>query len=219
MRSIALSLLLAACALHSHAQTDENNRDKRKLVRADKATPDKSRPVALYIGLSTGINNNTGVFGIHADVPVAPNVSVDGGFGSSSWGRKFELGAKYYLKQDYRGWAFGGGLTHSSGTRHFDMNLETTSGTQEFVSMSLRPLNNVFIAAYNYWLVGRRANRMYVELGLSRSISEDRKFIQYTGSPITDRSRTVINLLSPGGLIVAFGFDLGIHKAARITKE
>jgi hypothetical protein len=206
MNKLILIILLANINLQSYAQQD--NFPKKETH--DKVTNRKSVSPVLFINVSTGINNNTGLIGASVEVPVVKHLTVEGGFGISSWGSKLTASVRYYLKNNFKGWAFGAGLTHNSGLKNFQDNLETVYGTTESVTLDLHPRTNVFAAAYKYWRLGKRANRVYLELGYSVSVSGGNKFDQTSGTPISSNSENVINIISPGGPIVGFGFSFGI---------
>src|SRR4051812_35469650 len=42
----------------------------------------------IYLGVGTGINGNSGLLGINADISIIDAVSVSAGVGLSSWGNK-----------------------------------------------------------------------------------------------------------------------------------
>ncbi len=203
MKKTGLLLPILMLALNVFAQSGS----------AEKAPPAKGgyngskarNNTKLYIATSTGLNNTTGIIGVLADVPVAPAMSVEGGLGISDWGYKFTAGAKYYFKPNYLGWAVGAGLTHNGGLRHFHNTMETIYGTTEPVILDLKPQTNFYAAAFSYVNLGRK-HRFYTMLGWSVPLTGD-TFHQESGSAISKQSKRVINILSPGGLVVAIGFS------------
>lgn len=54
----------------------------------------------VYLGLSTGINNQTGLIGLNLDVPVTEYLSLGSGVGISSWGYKTYFEGRFYFKND-----------------------------------------------------------------------------------------------------------------------
>ena len=208
MKKIILSLLIVFVGLSAKAQQDNfPKKETHGKTRHGKST---HRPI-FYINISTGINNNTGFIGASAEVPVAGHFSVEGGAGISTWGSKLTASCKYYLNDNFKGWAFGAGFTYNTGLSNFQDNLETIYGTTETVTLDLHSRANIFAAAYKYWRLGKRANRIYMELGYSIPVSGGDKFVQTSGDPISSNSTKAINLIAPGGLIVGFGFSFGVH--------
>ena len=209
MKQLPLVFLIAIYALNANAQ------QRGGIVKGHpgyKNKRHKSCPV-FYITTGTGINNNTGLLGVNFDKPVAKSVSVAGGLGISSWGYKFFVGGSYYLKPCHRGWAFGGGLTYNTGIHDYQQNnVETVYGTKETVQLELHPQANVFVAAYHYWSIGKRSNRLFAEIGWSQRVTTGYKFTQTYGSPISKTSADVYNLISPGGPIIGAGFSFGSYR-------
>ncbi len=205
MKQLTATLLALLFCAHSFAQDGSEKPNYKKEKRES-----SNRPPVLYITPSTGINNNTGLVGVSLDVPVTQKVSIEGGAGLSTWGDKLYIGGKYFLQPGHRGWAFGVGLTYNTGISNYQPTLETIYNTNEVVQLDLHPQTNVFLAAYRYWKLGRRANRIYLELGWSVALSGNR-FDQTAGDQISDNANNEMNLLAPGGLIVGCGFSFGVH--------
>jgi hypothetical protein len=208
MKKIIFTLLVASAASQVLAQQDDqSNHESHRSKREHQY----SKSPLLYIGTSTGINNNTGLIGVNVDVPIIDQVTVEGGVGISSWGTKVEVCGKYYLDSYRQGWAFGGGITHNSGLSNYTSSLETIYGTTEQVTLDLHPQTNLFLAAFRYWHLGHKANRVFLELGYSARLTGSNRFDQTTGDEISSRSTAVMNLISPGGVIIGFGFSFGIY--------
>lgn len=177
--------------------------------RFDAPVKKRSRCSKVYFDLSTGINNNGGLLGVGADFHVSTDFSVNAGVGLlSSWGYKAYLGGKCYLRPCHRGWALGGGGTYSTGIPSYVTKAPTISGQDEFVELKLLPQVNVFAAAYKYWNLGRNKNRMYLQLGISVPVTQE-KFRQVSGSQITSDYAAVMRFIAPHGLIVGLGFCFG----------
>ena len=215
MKRIVMMVVGCLLSMHLLAQDyDEPVKNKKeKPPKKEIEKPKILRPLrcpGAYLGVSTGINNNTGLIGIDIDVPVDKFVSIDGGAGIGSWGYKLALGAKYYLQPCQRGWAFGGGLTYSTGLGNYQQDMETINGT-ETVSLNLHPQTNLFLAAYRYWSLGKRYNRFFLELGYSVSLTGGDKYDEVIGDPLSDNSKTTMRLISPGGIIIGAGFSFGLN--------
>ena len=208
MKKIILLLSLALLSLSMFAQSTDGS--ERKPAKKEKNKVRTGKCPSFFIALSTGWNNNTGILGVNAEVPVSQHFSVDGGLGLSTWGEKLYGGAKYFLKPCHFGWAFGSGLTCSTGLKNFDDNLPTIDGSTEPVELQLNPQVNLMLAAYRYWALGRNKSRFYVELGYSVALNGSNRFTQTAGTPIDDVATETLKILSPGGIIVAIGFSFGV---------
>jgi len=169
----------------------------------------QSCPMA-YIGLSTGINNETGLLGFNIDIPVLSSLSIGAGAGLSSWGTKVYGEVRYYLAPCQRGWAFGAGITHNTGLSNFNTQMETISNTQEPVVLNLNPQSNAFIKVYRFWNLGRAKNRFYTAFGWSVPITTP-SYDQLAGEPLSQNSINEMKILEPGGLVLSLGFSFGLH--------
>ena len=206
MKKISLSLyvcLLSLCAFAQQGMPDGENKNAKRESREGHS--------GAYFNLSTGINNNGGAIGLGLEVPVAKQVSVEAGVGEGTWGYKMYACGKYYLAPNLKGWAFGPGITYSTGGSDFTTNLETIHATSEKVTMHLDPMTNIFVSAYRNWRLGRNYNRFYLQLGWSVALSTP-EFYQTVGYPITNNSVKVMKFIAPGGLIAAVGFSFGGKK-------
>ncbi len=217
MKKTMLTLFVVLLSFSAFAQAYDVSvyqRNKASTKHLDSTKRRIQRPShcpSSYISLGTGINNNTGLLGVSFDVPIVRYASIEGGAGISSWGYKIAISGKYYLDACHRGWAFGGGVTYNTGLKNYQQNLETVTGNVEQVSLTLNPQTNAFLAVHRYWNLGKQYNRIYLELGYSVPLSYGNKYTQISGYPLSDNSKTTMNLISPGGLIIGFGFSFGIN--------
>ena len=213
MKKTILSLLAVIACLQSFAQSPVGG----NAPDPEKATAGRRREshAPLYINLSTGLNSNAGIIGLGLEIPVSDHISLEGGLGISSWGYKAYACGKYYIHPDFKGWAFGPGITYNSGLDRFTTNLETAYGSTETVELHLDPQANLFLAAYRNWRLGRQSNRIFLQLGLSMPVTGV-SFWQTGGTPISRNAESVTRFIAPGGLIVAVGFSFGAggHKDA-----
>jgi hypothetical protein len=162
-----------------------------------------------YIGFSMGFNNPGGILGFDIDIPIVKSVSIGGGFGSSTWGNKIYLDARYYLHPCQRGLAFGAGITHNTGSSTYKTNTDTYGG-REKVTLKLDPQTNMFIGAYYFWTLGKKYNRFYAQLGYSVPFTSC-SYTELAGDPLTEKGDRRIRNISPGGMMAGFGFSFGVH--------
>jgi hypothetical protein len=211
-----ISILVLSAATFSTSLAQDNATPTYKNDRPHKHNVYSNSISPIYITVSTGINNNTGVVGVGLEVPVTKQLSVEGGVGASTWGTKVYGGGKYYLRPGHRGWAFGAGITYNSGIATFNETLATINDDNEPVTLDLKPQVNLFLAAYQYFRLGRGNNRFYLEYGFSVPMSGGDKFDQTGGTEITSSSASAVRFLSPGGIIVAAGFSFGPRPKQRL---
>jgi hypothetical protein len=203
MRKLIAAGLLILTSTGAFAQNDDNgysDGSQRKMY---------ARCSKLYIDLGTGLNANTGLLGGGVDYHVAKDISINAGLGLlSSWGNKFYIGGKGYLKPCHKDWAFGGGLTYNTGLSKYTSTQETIYGTNEEVTLDLLPQTCVYLSAFKYWKLGHKGNRFYMQLGWSRSMNAQ-KFKQISGTPVSSNSAAITRFISPGGLVFGLGFSFG----------
>lgn len=162
----------------------------------------------FYLGISSGINNHSGIIGLNFDVPVTTQFSLGTGVGLSSWGYKAYGEGRFYFKECNRGWALGAAFTYNTGLQNIAVEMPTTIGTTEVV-MDWEPSPNVAVSAYHFFNLGRGGHRFYLQLGWSQSIVST-PYVVTSGHTLTSDGVTAMNLLSPGGLIFGFGFSFGL---------
>lgn len=195
---LAICSFLCASAQEDHVVTEPGYRIKKQ-----------ARCPKVLIDLSTGFNNNGGILGVGADYHFLSDVSVHGGVGIiTSWGNKFYLGVKCHMRPCHVGWAFGGGVSYSTGLSESVEELPTISGNDEMVKLRYLPQTNIFGAAYRSWYVGRNRNRVYMQIGYSAPMTT-KKYEQLTGTLLTKEASRAVRTTSPGGLILGFGFSIG----------
>ncbi len=165
----------------------------------------------VYLNLAAGFNMSTGIIGIGADVPVAEFVTVGAGLGISTWGSKYTVGAKYFFKPCQLGWGLGGGLTYNGGLPGYTADMESIYGVTQHVKLDLLPITSFYFAGYRYVSLGKGNSRFYATLGWSVPLTSP-KFRQTDGDPISDKSKTVLNIISPGGLVGGIGFAFGLGR-------
>lgn len=179
--------------------------------KSDKKESNTKPPSKFYIGTSTGFNNQSGILGLNLELPVAYNVSIGTGIGTSTWGGKTYLEARYYFQPGFKGWAIGAGITHSSGLDEFKTKLPTLNngGNNEDVTLHLQQKTNMFVAGYRMWKLGRNHNRFYVQAGYSVSLSAT-KYTVTSGEILTKDGDRTVKVISPGGLIAVVGFSFAL---------
>lgn len=217
MKKLVLSLSVLLCSLAAIAQDYPGNNEQGLKPMGDKSRSRRREgPCSkVFLDLSTGLNNNGGLLGVGMDIHVADQVSINGGIGLlSTWGYKFYAGGKYFFKPSHTGWAIGGGLTYNTGRADVNMDLETIYLNKQTVVITMEPQLNFYASAYKYWSVGRKSNRMFLQLGLSAPLTQH-KYTQLAGAPISKDSGDALRLISPGGLIVGLGFSFGLHSSGR----
>jgi hypothetical protein len=203
---LLLPLLALACTA---AAQDSQQRDFPKPSRTGEERSGACPRV--YLGLSTGINNNNGLIGINADVRVADAFSVGGGAGLGSWGFKFYGEGRYYFAPCNRGWAVAGGLTYSTGGDEITLNTETKYHGKQDVVLELEPKTNLALSAYRFWTLGKKYNRIHLQLGWSVPLTATDYTVR-NGYELADVSERALRMTSPGGLILGFGFSFGLGK-------
>lgn len=164
----------------------------------------------FYLGISTGINNQSGLVGVNFDIPVTSQFSLGTGLGLSSWGLKTYAEGRFYFRECNRGWALGAGITYNTGLENISTDLPTTTGTKS-VLMDWEPSTNAMLSGYHFFNLGRGGHRFYLQLGYSYRLDDN---IYTIKSPdiLTADGKTAMDIVKPGGVIFAFGFSFGLGR-------
>jgi hypothetical protein len=161
-----------------------------------------------FITLGTGINSNYGLAGIGVDFKIIEKLqgSVSGGIGS--WGFKSAAELRYFYSGCMqKGSAFAFGLAYASGLPEMETELETTTEESEMVTLELGAQTNVQLSWYKAYAI-KEHHRFFFQVGYSFPVSG----VSYTvksGETLSDVSKTTMNMLAPGGVLVATGFGFG----------
>jgi hypothetical protein len=192
-RKLSLVVLLVATFCSLYAQK------KSTTVTADNA--DEKR--RSYIGLSSGINNISGMGGITFETPFSNNFSAKIGAGFGGWGVKLGVAAKYY-KQYAKSWSFGLGYSTASGSKELSLQLSKASSpdiTQD-IKMKLERAHMLDLVAGKSWGNKVKFNLEFgyaIQVGGGAFETIDRSVV------LSEASTSTLNLLSPKGLILGLG--------------
>lgn len=167
------------------------------------ATTEKPVKIKRYMGLSGGINNSAGMLGFEYERCLAPQYSISGGVGASTWGVKFYVEGRYYRRASRLGWAFGAGFTMASGVNNLAMSGGKTQGNT-FSEVKLYPQYNFFPSATYFWRIGRHSSRGFLRLGYSVRVSDVHYLVTF-GDPLTESRKQTLNMLAPSGLMIGLG--------------
>lgn len=161
----------------------------------------------FYLGVGTGFDNFTGLIGVSGTLRVYDKLSVRGGYGVGGWGLKSSIGLKYDHKDEGR-WSYCLGYSYSSGLENLKQNFELESGDEKDISVDYLSCQTINLAVDRNWRIGK-ANLFYLELGYSIPLQSNRWSVT-DGSALSGNSKTILNSLQPGGLILGAGFAFKI---------
>jgi hypothetical protein len=169
----------------------------------------KPRPCPkYYVGISGGMNNPPGYFGVLGEYAFTGQWSGVTGVGMSTWGPKVFLEGRRYFKPCNRGWAAAGGLTYSFGTQKLHIpSVNTIYGDQEVVINQHPQLNALLSAGYFFKLGRRGRNRFNVQLGYSFPLTGHPSYD--SDIPLSPDGEKQIEFLAPGGIMAGIGFSFG----------
>lgn len=162
-----------------------------------------------YLGLSSGINNFNGMIGVNGEIKIIRNLTIAGGAGLGSWGYKFAGAIRYYIHYP-KGFNFGLGYSTATGLQGFETELETSRpGGNQMVELNLNRANNLNFTASYQWRLGKRF-RLGLELGYAFPLQDKAWELVTDDVVLSDTSEQVMEILTPGGLILGFGFSIGL---------
>jgi hypothetical protein len=162
---------------------------------------------AFAIGLGTGINNYTAIFGLSANLRIYNKLSLQGGIGIGGWGNKYSIGIKYNYYYD-GGWSYGFGYSVCPGENNIKANLQVTSGTTQQVTLNYLTASTVNLKVGRSWRIGQK-NTFYMEYGYAIPIQSNPWKVT-DNSVLSSTSISALKLIQPGGLIIGLGFTFGI---------
>ncbi len=169
--------------------------------------PSKITTRKTYIGIGTGLNS-VGVIGVSAEQNLG-KISVIGTAGLGSWGYKFCGGARYYFSYPF-GKAIGMSYALATGHSKVRLDLETLSGTKQYVNVQLSPVHLINFSFFNSWKLGNRSSRFGLEIGYSVIINSGDNFkVLDSGVTLSSTSFKALRIFQPGGLIIGVSFAFG----------
>ena len=195
-----LALLFVLTVGHLHAQYDS---------RYDQSSVEQEQESsAIYLDLSTGIDNHTGVLGIGATIPFAKRFAFRGGVGIGVWGTKASIGVK---RQDLfqSGWGFGLGYSFCSGIDDIDITFTDTSGASRVVNMTLKNAGSLNLTINHSWTIWNKG-LIFLESGYAVPTGPDTPYEVNSGGPLTADEELIMQILRPGGIILAIGIQIGL---------
>lgn len=164
---------------------------------------DLQRP---YLSLGTGVNAATGMLGVGFEMPVINNFGAKINAGLGMWGYKMAVQAKYY-KLFPSSWAFGIGYSTASGFDDFDYKVELSSEVIEEVNFNLTRAHMLDLVVSKSW--GKRV-RFTLDLGYAIKIAGGKFESTDSSVELSSTAETMLNLLSPGGIIFGVGVAFGL---------
>lgn len=163
---------------------------------------------SMYLGLSTGIDNYTGILGLGFQFPFQDNFSLRTGAGLGAWGFKLSGGVKYEdLMQS--GWGFGLGYSHCTGLSDFDFTISDANGNAtRVINMDLNPAGSLnFTINRNFYFRGDKL--LYLETGYAVPTGGRNLYTINDGQTLTADEDLILQILRPGGIVLAVGLMIG----------
>jgi hypothetical protein len=198
---IAIILLLAT----------QNILAQDKVKKSKRAQKENGK---VFVNLSSGINNPTGVFGVGIEGAVAKNIMIGAGIGSSTWGTKISAKGVFFLKENFHGGAFAISINHSSGFSYYKMKYEPkNSNTTYLLDTEGSRVTSVNLMYANYRNIGKKS-KFYFQTGFAAKLNTPTTNIYYAGTTNTFNDKLYtqsLKFLAPGGLIANIGFLIAIQ--------
>jgi len=161
-----------------------------------------------YLGLGTGINSYTGLFGARLEVPLTDRLHIFGSAGLGSWGYKVGAGMSYNLRNSLYGPAMSIGYASASGLADFETSLETTTSKSETVTLDLKQVGNILIMYSYQWKIGK-SNKISLGTGYAAKLTTVSYEVK-SNHTLSSTSRQAMEIMAPGGLVVSFAFLFGL---------
>lgn len=170
----------------------------------------------VFFGFESGINSKVGLLGVRLQAAATNKIAFGAGAGLGSWGGKLGFYGRYYFKENFRGSYLHFGYNIATGLSGFETELETddlsASGVEDrTVTLDFKPVGLIDLG-YGYAGKLGQKSRFYFQTGLAFRTVEvtDTYELKTPGLVLTETSEDILQLLSPGGLILAIGIDFGL---------
>ncbi|HEX8549330.1 MAG TPA: hypothetical protein VF691_20380 [Cytophagaceae bacterium] len=180
--------------------------------RSSQMFADTSAPEhRVFLGLATGLNNGTGLFGVTCEVYLHKGLNAIGGLGLGSWGYKPMIGLRYYFDYPYR-YAIGVSYSYATGTGNtpipVDLQVIDTTGkaVRKQVPVLYQGLSLFNFTASKFWRIGKH-HRFNIEAGYSVPLREGYAFRIASNDKVTRESIALLHFIQPGGIIISASFS------------
>jgi len=162
----------------------------------------------FYLGIGTGWNSFSGIFGVIANLKLNENIYAKGALGICSWGAKYSIGLKYEPNIK-GGLGYNASFSHYNGAKDVKITLDN-NGDKQKVRMDLNSTNTIDLNLSYSWAFGKTKSKiLYLDLGYS-ILLDSSPWKVVDGTELTEKSKDVIKILEPGGIIVGVGFIFGL---------
>lgn len=160
----------------------------------------------FYLGVQSGLESFTGLIGLTADYRIRNNFFIHAGAGIGSWGGKISAGIRNE-RSEQKGIGYGVYVSRAGGLKNFVTQLETTSGTKD-VKLDLYAGYTINPTISYKWIMNK-GNRFFLEGGYAVPLQNNPWKVK-DGSTLSDTSKLVLKMLSPGGLSLGLGFQFAL---------
>ncbi len=157
-----------------------------------------------YLGISTGINSPSGAIGLRLDSKLSDKVMLGVGAGLGSWGYKISFTGYYQTPSN---WCPMFGIGRASGAPEVPITIQESGKLDRTININLDPVTYANLGVQKQWFTNK-GNRLFIELGYCFAFNNNAFKPVNPAEKLSVETRQVINFISPGGLIAAFGFAL-----------
>ena len=197
--NLALSLLVFTLVASGQYFPENEGQSVSDKIDESAVVPETT----IFLTLSSGINNYTGLFGFGGEVSFADKIGARVGLGVGGYGSKISGGLKF--GDQYRnGWNLGMTVSTVSGVKDFDMEFE-----DQTVNLDLKRLGSFNLTAIRNWFL-KGGNKAFLELGYAVTLGSSDFYTVNDGSTLTDEEIFVLKIIRPGGIVIGAGFMLKI---------
>ena len=137
-------------------------------------------------------------------VTITERFLIRGGVGIGGWGGKVSLGFKLQDLME-SGWGTGLGYSYCTGIQDVDLTLLDDNGVETMVNMTLNSAGSINFTINKNFLF-KRGNVFYLESGYAIGVGSNPAYVVNDGSQLSADSELIMEILQPGGLIIAGGF-------------
>lgn len=177
-------------------------------IKSQSLVKNDYNPTKVYAEISTGIDNHIGIIGIGVLIPTSDYFALRCGAGLGTWGTKMSGGFKIGDRSK-NGWIYGIGYSYCPGQKDIDLTLDDEYGDQVDYNIDLFPVGSVNITFNRNW-VTKGKSIFFIETGYAIPTGGSKFYKNNDGKEFSAAGKQAMQIIRPGGIIFAFGYQLSI---------
>jgi hypothetical protein len=165
--------------------------------------------VRPFLFLGPGLSANEYGIGLTTEIPFSDKFSANANLGLGGWGFKLGGSFNFYPVSVSQKSEFSLGYSWASGLKDFETELWIYPyGDLRTINLDLNPVSTIN-ATYTYNLKVGKTCKLGFSAGYALSINSEPAWILNSTDPLNSDSKSLLDILQPGGLIIGVKFVIG----------